>query len=145
MNADTLKTIYEEIYGPLDAPGKMKNLRELAGTLSQIAKRDKPWTHRYLNSLLNGDSGFRVTPELDIALRVLATKLDGANPLQARLVEITAYSINGSVAPGSIITGKSTRCPGCLVLFVPHNYFQVYCGPECPGRPRRGKAKKAAI
>lgn len=143
MNADTLRTIYEEIYGSLDAPGKMKNLRELAATLSQVAHREKPWTYRYLNSLLNGDSGFRVTPELNTALKVLGSKLDNANPLQARLVQITAFSINGNVEPGSIITGKSTRCPGCLALFVPHSNLQIYCGPECPGRPQRRKAKAA--
>lgn len=141
MNADILRTIYLEIYGPLNAPGKMRNLRELAATLSKIAKREKPWTHRYLNSLLNGDSGFRVTPELDIALRVLATKLDGANPLQARLVEITVYSVNGHTKPSSIILGESKRCKGCQVLMVPRVPWQDYCGKECPGRPKRKRAK----
>lgn len=139
-----LRELYKEIYGPLDGPGKMKNLAEMAANLSRIANRERPWTNRYLNSLINGNEGFALTEELYRALDAMAGKLDGANPLQAHLVEITAYSINGSVEPGSIITGKSTRCPGCLVLFVPHNYFQVYCGPECPGRPKR-KGRKAAL
>lgn len=143
-----LKSVYEDIYGPLDVPKrpgskpeKMNNLRELATTLSKIANREKPWTHRYLNSLLNGDSGFRVTSELDTALRVLTAKLDSSNPLEARLVEITVFSVNGHVQPTSIILGQSKRCKGCHALIVPKVPWQLYCGKECPGRPPKRKAK----
>lgn len=141
MNTDILRTIYLEIYGPLDRPGKMKNLRELATTLSEISKREKPWTHRYLNSLLNGDSGFRVTPELDTALRVLTAKLDSSNPLESRLVEITVFSVNGHVQPTSIILGQSKRCKGCHALIVPKVPWQQYCGKECPGKPKRKRER----
>lgn len=143
-NVELLEGVYTDLYGSLDAPGKMKNLRELADTLSKISNREKPWTHRYLNSLLNGDAGFRVTPELETALRVQADRLDGAHPLLARVVEITAYSINGSVQSGSIITGHSMRCV-CGTLFVPYHNLQKYCCKECPGRPAKRKAKAGGI
>jgi hypothetical protein len=136
METNLLEALYRELYGDPAAPGKMANLRELAVLLSDIVKREKPWTYRYLNSLLNGDAGFRVTPELEQALQVLATRLDNAHPLQAWLVKIEAYSINGAVQPGSIITGKSERC-ACGVLFVPHHHFQKYCCPQCPARVKK--------
>lgn len=136
MNANLLESLYRELYGDPSAPGKMANLRELAALLSDIAKREKPWTYRYLNSLINDDDGFRVTEELEQALRVLAARLDQAHPLKGWLVKIEAYSVDGAVQPGSIITGKSERCT-CGVLFVPHHGTQKYCCPKCPARAKK--------
>lgn len=137
MNADSLKQIYEETYGPLGESGKKKNLTELAETLSKIAGREPAWTWRMLNGIILGHKGFSVTKELGIAMEVFVAKSDGTHPLRPHLIEITAYSINGSVQPGSIITGKSTRCPGCLTWFVPYSNLQKYCSQVCPGRPKR--------
>lgn len=145
MNVDFLRSVYEDRYGPLDTtPGKLKNLEELAGTLSRIVEHEPAWTARYLNAILCGHKGFSVTRELGIAIQVMVDKLDDVHPLQARLVQITAYSVNGSVQPGSIITGHSMRCV-CGTLFVPHHNLQKYCCKECPGRPLKRKAKAAAI
>lgn len=142
--ANLLKLLYEEIYGPMKSKGKMNHLNELGKLLADGVGREAAWTAHHLNAVIMNYKGFAITPELETAIQVQAAKRDGANPLQAHLVEITAYSINGSVKPGSIITGTSTRCPGCLVLFVPHHNLQVYCGPECPGRPNRRRERKAA-
>lgn len=144
MNADSLKQIYLDTYGPLDAEGKKKNLIELAETLSRMVGHEPAWTWRTLNGILCGHKGFSVTKEMSTAMEVYRAKDDDIHPLQPRLIQITAFSINGSVASGSVITGKSTRCPGCLMLFVPHHNLQRYCTKECPGRPKR-KAKSSPI
>jgi hypothetical protein len=138
---DLLKSIYQAVYGDLSGPGRLSSLEELARALSKIAGKEPPWTARYLNSIILGHKGFSVTAELSQAIQVYAARLDEAHPLQALLVEITAYSINGRVRPGSIITGESKRCD-CGVLFVPHHPRQKYCCAECPQRPRPRPVKK---
>jgi hypothetical protein len=137
---DQLKSIYQHVYGDLSAPGRLASLEELAGALSKIVHKEPPWTARYLNSIILGHKGFTVTAELRQAIEVYAARLDDAHPLQALLVEITAFSINGSVQPGSIITGHSKRCD-CGLLFVPHHPRQKYCCLECPQKPGRKVAK----
>jgi hypothetical protein len=140
-NVDQLKSIYQAVYGDLTTPGRLASLDELAVALSKIAHKQPAWSGRYLNSIILGHKGFSVTAELAQAIQVYAARLDEAHPLQALLVEISAYSINGNVKPGSIITGISTRC-SCGVLFVPHHNFQIYCCPDCPARPRRKRPAK---
>lgn len=144
MNADSLRQIYEETYGPLSESGKKKNLTELAETLSKIAGHEPPWTWRTLNGIICGHKGFSVTKELSTAMEVFVAKSDGTHPLLPRLIKITAYSINGAVEPGSIITGKSIRCPGCLVWFVPYSNLQIYCSQVCPGRPPKRRREVRA-
>lgn len=133
MTQNTLIDIYKQVYGDLTAPGRLASLEELAATLSRIAGKEPAWTARYLNSVILGHKGFTVSAELSRTIQVYAARLDEAHPLQALLVEITAYSINGAVAPGSVITGKSRRC-ACGLLFVPHHPRQKYCTPACPAR-----------
>lgn len=140
--SNLLKSIYEELYGPVDGPGKMKNLEELAGTLSDLVKRERPWTARYLVSLLNGNAGFKVTHDLEVALYALAGRLDNQPPLQAHIVEIRAYSINGNVQAGSIVLGVSRRCPRCQTLFVGRVPWQKYCTADCREAIKREPTKK---
>jgi hypothetical protein len=139
-NIDQLKSVYQAVYGDLSTPGRLASLEELAVSLSKIVGKEPAWTARYLNSIILGHKGFSVSAELSHAIQVYAARLDEAHPLQALLVEITAYSINGSVQPGSIITGHSIRCV-CGLLYVPHHNLQRYCCKECPGRPPKRRAK----
>lgn len=140
-----LKDLYTEIYGQSDEDtqrgDKMKNLAELAQMLSDIVKRNPPWTARYLNSILRGHKGITVSDELQTALNGLAAQQDKINPLQAMIIKITAFSINGRVQPGSVITGESKRC-ACGVLFVPYSNLQKYCHKLCPQRPKRKTTKE---
>lgn len=134
-----LRQIYEEIYGPIgDTPdgNKRRNLLELSQRMARLSGRSETWSYRALNGAMNEQRGFTVTHEMEVSLQMIAAQLDQVNPLQALLIEITAYSINGAVRPGSIITGKSVRCI-CGLLFVPHHNLQRYCCKECPGRPKR--------
>jgi len=139
MDTELLTTIYQAVYGDLDAPGRLASLDELAASLSRIAGKSPAWSGRYLNSVILGHKGFRITNEMGMALQSYASRLDGMHPLQALLVEITCYSVGERVKPNSIITGESKRC-ACTVLFVPHHPRQKYCSKECPARVK-GKKK----
>ncbi|MCB0207695.1 MAG: hypothetical protein KDJ52_00105 [Anaerolineae bacterium] len=136
MPENLLTAVYREIYGDPGNPGKMKNLDELAATLSKIAQRDKPWTARYLNALLLGHKGFSITEELELALYTLAGRLDDQPPLQARARPIQVLTING-VLPGSIVLGHTKRCAGCQIPIVPTVPWQKYCCPECRAKTRK--------
>lgn len=145
MNAQFLRSIYEDVYGPLDAtPGKLKNLDDLAGKLSRIVEHTPPWSARYLNAILCGHKGFSVTKELGTAMQALVDQRDGAHPLRARLIEVSVFSVNGHVQHSSIILGQSKRCKGCQILIVPRVPWQQYCGKECPGRPLKRRYIKEA-
>lgn len=134
-----LQAIYEELYKD-STKSKRQNLEELGARMAKLVDRAEPWSYDSLRGTLKGNKGFAITKEMETALNMIMAQLDNAHPLQARLVQITAYSINGYVEPGSIITGKSERCV-CGVLFVRHHNFQRYCCRECPGR----KVKKTNL
>lgn len=127
-----LKTVYDELYHE-STKSQRHNLEELSSRMAKLVDRSEPWSYASMRGVINGHKGFALTPEMETALNMIMAQLDNAHPLQARLVQITAYSINGYVEPGSIITGKSERCV-CGVLFVRHHNFQRYCCRECPGR-----------
>lgn len=140
-----LKDLYETLYGPLDAPGhkKMKNLADMADSLSRIASRERPWTNRYLNSLIKGNEGFTITEELTRAIHILSARLDGQSEAQARSRAITVFTVNG-IEPESIVFGHTTRCY-CLLPVVFNHPARKYCFEECRLRAkleRRAKAVK---
>jgi hypothetical protein len=53
--ADRLTTLYKRLYAD---DITMANLTDLAGRLSRLAGKSRPWTGKYLHSLLRGYSGF---------------------------------------------------------------------------------------
>lgn len=128
--SNLLTSLYTEIYGPIDAPGKLKNLTELAATLSTLAAREKPWSGRYLNGVIMGHSGINSSAELNQAIEILAGQLDGQAPLQARARPMQLLVVNG-ITPGSVVLGHSVRCPGCQTPIVPRVPWQKYCTREC--------------
>ena len=122
-----LLDIYVEIFKS-DAI-TLKNLNDLAERLSKVAGHEPPWTGRYLNSILKGHKGFKMTKELDEAVVQLGMVLDGQSIIQAKLRPIQAYSINGNTPDGVIILGDSKRCDlgSCQVLFVKKSGNQRFC------------------
>lgn len=141
-----LKEVYTELYGDFDAADprqRNRNLEQLAARLSEIAHRESPWSRRHLLSVIKAIDGdpayklFRLTPDLADALtRLAAVAIDGDHPLAVLVKKIQAYSLNGNVTPGSILTGKTKACAGCGVLIVPHHPRQKYCHPGCKSRSR---------
>lgn len=142
MDVSYLQSLYDEVYK--DKPGRLNNLHELAIVLSNIVKREKPWSGIYLNNLLKGYDGFRITPELERAINALAGRLDSQPPLQALITkEVKVYSING-LEEGSIVLAHSRRCLNCLVLFVPVVHNQTYCCKECKKMARKERERNVS-
>jgi hypothetical protein len=138
MENDTvtlLCSIYQEIYGTKIT---MANLNNLADDLSLIAKRNRPWTGKFLHSLIKRYPGFIANGQLTAALTVLAARLDGLDEVQAQAKEVTVWAVND--LPGeTVILGKARRCatPGCQVWFVPSHPRQKYHSKGC-SRINRG-------
>lgn len=137
-----LKDLYEALYGPLDGPGKMKNLADMADSLSRIVNRERPWTNRYLNSLIKGNEGFTITEELERAIHILSAREDGQPEVQARSRAITVFTVNG-IEPESIVFGHTTRCY-CQLRVVFNHPNRKYCFEECRQRAKQER-KRAAL
>ena len=78
--------IYQEIYG---SKITMANLNELASDLSQLAGRTRPWTGKFLHSLIKGYPGFTTNGQLSQALNILSGRLNGLDKTQAQVKEVT--------------------------------------------------------
>ena len=124
-----LLDIYIEIYRT-DEISK-NNLVDLAARLSDIAHKSPPWSWRYLNSILKGHKGFKMTAELDKALLIMGAVIDGQHILEARAHPVMVYSQNGNVQEGSIILGRSFHCKHCQRLCVGKVPNQKFCCEEC--------------
>lgn len=144
MNAEILADLYNQTYAK-DKRGKKECLIELADTLSKIASRKRPWTWRFLFSLLNGDKGFSISPELERAIQIAGARLDGQPEIQARSRQITVFTVNG-IEPDSVVFGHTVLCY-CQKRVVFNHPGRKYCFEECRERARleRKEAKKALI
>jgi len=133
-----LKDLYTEIYGPIDGPGRLKNLDELGSRLAALVSKEKPFAARYLNGVLLGHKGMAPSAELQQAMAIMAGQMDGQHPLQAVASPVGVLGINGNIRPGSVVLGKSVLCPGCNLWFVPRVPWQKYCTTDC-GRQYRAR------
>ncbi len=130
-----LLNVYQTIYGESIT---MANLNELAATLSQIAQRDRPWTGKYLHSLLKGYAGFTATDKLIETLTIFQRQLAGEDEVMAHATKATVLAIH-PLSAQTVILGKAQYCatPGCLVQFVPTHPRQKYHSKPCARRGRR--------
>lgn len=141
MEAKTLAELYKQTYA-LDSRKKKDCLIELADKLSKIAGRKRPWTWRFLNSLLKGNEGFSISPEMERAIGIAERRLDGQPEVQARARAITVFTVNG-IEPESIVFGHTTRCY-CNLPVVFNHPNRKYCFEECRKLARQER-KKARI
>ena len=138
-----LLDVYQHLYGPKIT---LANLRELAQDLSQIARRERPWTGKFLHSIIKEYAGFSTNDQLSRALNILAARLDGVNEVQARAQEANGLLAINDLPPGTVILGQARRCalPGCMVLFVPTHPRQKYHSKQCAEAARRQKQPAVA-
>jgi hypothetical protein len=135
-----LLDLYQELYGSTIT---IANLNELASDLSQIVRRARPWTGKFLHSLIKGYSGFTVNGQLVEALTVLASRQDGVDEVRARAKETRVLTVNHLPAE-TVVLGRARRCatPGCRILFVPTHPRQKYHSKSCAEKSRRLKRTK---
>ncbi len=139
---ELLLHVYQDIYGPKVT---LANLNELAADLSRIAGRSRPWTGKFLHSLIKQYAGFSTNSKLIKALNILAAQLDGLNEVQARAQEMSGLLAVNDLPPGTVILGVAQRCaaPGCPVRFVPTHPRQKYHSKACAVLARRHKQQEA--
>jgi hypothetical protein len=124
-----LQNIYVRLYGQKIT---MANLDALAADLSRVIRRNRPWTGKFLHSLIKGYSGFKPNPQLLEALQVLTHRLDGVDEIQARTKQAQIRTLNDLPAE-TIVLGQARRCAGlgCNILFVPTHPRQKYHSKNC--------------
>jgi hypothetical protein len=141
--ATLLQEIYERVYGPKVT---ISNLDDLAADLSHVAERKRPWTGKFLHSLIKGYNGFRANEQLVEALHILRRRLNGADEIQARARQAHILALNELPAE-TIVLGKARRCaaPGCKVWFVPTHPRQKYHGKVCAHFARRKRRSQGEL
>jgi hypothetical protein len=136
-NRMSLAEMYQHMYGPQIT---MTNLDKMATDLSQIARRTRPWTGKFLHSLIKGYPGFSINNQLNDALTILASRLQHRNEVEAQINEVTVSAIN-DLPPGTVVLGQAQQCasPGCQTLFVATHPRQKYHSEYCRNMVRRLK------
>jgi hypothetical protein len=139
-NDKLLIEVYKAFYGPNIT---LANLNDLARDLSQVARRSRPWTGKFLHSLIKGYAGFSTNQELIAALHILVDRLEGSDEIQRRAKEATILTVN-DLPEGTIVLGPARRCatPGCRVFFVPVHPRQKYHSRNCAALSKRHKQAK---
>lgn len=134
-NRDLLINTYQAVYG---LEFTMVNLGEMAADLSNIAGRTRPWTGKFLHSLIKEYSGFKANDQLLKALTILNSRQHGEDEVKAQAKEATVLSVSDLPA-GTMILGEAKRCAalGCPVLFVPTHPRQKYHSKVCAKLGRR--------
>lgn len=113
---------------------------EFAQRLSDVARKDPPWTYRYIDGVLKGT--MKASPALLDAIMRLGALIDGAPVEVAKSTQVVVMAA-GTVAPGALILADSRRCanPGCRIEFVPRVPWQRCHSSEC-ARVVRGLRKE---
>ena len=121
----------------------MANLNELASELSQIVGRARPWTGKFLHSLIKGYPGFNANEKLEEALTVLANRQEDIDEVHSMAKETKVLTVN-HLPPETLILGHAQRCatPGCHILFVPTHPRQKYHSKNCAEKGRHQNRHK---
>ncbi|HSW62699.1 MAG TPA: hypothetical protein VLH56_05230 [Dissulfurispiraceae bacterium] len=131
-----LKTLIERFgFNPDEI--SVADLQMIADKLSHKVERVKPWTWRYLRSVLGKD--YAASGILAMAIESLLPMATNARELYDKAYAVQILAI-GNVKPGAVILADSHSCGflGCPVEFVPRAWNQRYCSPEC----RKAEAKR---
>ncbi len=118
--------------------GEVAFYQELAKRLSQIARKNKPWGWRYVQSVDHRTLGHPPSRRFLRAVEILAVEADGLPAFIADTEPVTVHARPGSVHPNAILLSESKPCanPTCIIHFIPRVPWQKYC-PRCAKLKRR--------
>jgi hypothetical protein len=131
----TDKTSYElsEILAIMGLPPSMKTFDTLAGDLSALARRAKPWTKKYVHSVYRRH--IAPSPEFAAAVEKLVQAASGAPAGVAGAAYVRVLADPRQVPEGVLIpaAARVIKCarPGCHVWFVRIHPRQKYHDPDC--------------
>lgn len=111
------------------------NLEIMAERLSQLANRQRPWTAKFLDSLIHEYRGFEDyhSEPLALALQILNHELN--NGTVAMVVSTSAVISHIPLPPGTVIQGEVKQCT-CGLWFVPKWHSQKYHDKKCKSKAR---------
>lgn len=143
VNANCTELVIKAYHLLYDDELSIVNLNDLAGRLSQMVNRDRPWTGKYLHSLIKGYAGFSPNQQLLDALVLLISHLENTDEVLERVQETTVLTVN-PLPPGTVILGEAQRCanPGCNIIFVPTHPRQKYHSKYCARAVQRQTSSK---
>jgi len=111
----------------------------LAQKLSEIVRKNSPWSWRYVYSVHTGSLG---PSKLFIqAVQALGGAIDGTPQVVAWSQEVTVFTPPGLVRGGSVILLASKPCagPGCNLMIVSRG---KYCSEDCKRAARKLRRSK---
>lgn len=108
----------------------VENLEDAATRLSRIARKDPPWTWRYIHQALYGKVA--VSKRLADAIMRLGAVFDDV-PEDISACEDVLIKAKGNVRPGALVLKDSRPCanPDCQIDFVPGHPLQRYHDAKC--------------
>lgn len=118
------------------------DLQALAERLTKYAPvtgRKAKWGKDYLDNVIKG----RLEPSGALAQAVFAMlQSKRGTPKAWAVARPVLLSVVGNVKPGALVSVDSRDCknPACARPFIPVNYFQRYCTPECRPEKKRTNA-----
>jgi hypothetical protein len=117
--------------------GEVAFYQELAKRLSEIARKEKPWGWRYIQSVDHGTLGHPPSRRFLRAVAILAAEVDGLPAFVADTEPVMVHARPGSVHPNAILLAESKPCayPACTIHFIPRVPWQKFC-------PRHAKLKR---
>jgi hypothetical protein len=140
MMKNELHSLFEALRPSWGKNGEVAFYDQLAKRLSQIARKNKPWGWRYVQSVDHGTLGHPPSRRFIRAAEVLAAEVDGLPAFIAETEPITIHARPGSVHPNAILLSESKLCanPTCTIHFIPRVPWQKYCPRHATAAARRG-------
>lgn len=132
MSQNDLHSLFDALRPSWGKKGEVAFYQELAKRLSEIARKEKPWGWRYVQSVEHGTLGHAPSRRFLQAVAVLAAESDGVPEFVAETEAVMVYARAGAVHPNSILLAESKGCanPTCKIHFIPRVPWQKYC-PRC--------------
>jgi hypothetical protein len=118
-------------------------LQSLADRLCAFAPktgRKAKWGRDYLDNVLKG----RLDPSTALFQAVMAMmQTIAGTPDVWAMARPMQLSVSASVKPGALVAVNSRDCAfaACGRPFIPVNFFQRYCSPECRERRKQARGK----
>jgi hypothetical protein len=137
MMKNDLRPLFQSLRPFWGKKGEVAFYQELAKRLSRIARKDKPWSWRYVQSVDHDTLGHPPSKLFLRAIQILTAEIDGLPAFIAETEAVTVYARAGAVHPNAIVIGESKGCanPTCTIYFIPRVPWQKYC-PRCAGKRR---------
>jgi len=138
MGKNDLQRLFDTLRSAWGKNGEVAFYQELATRLSKIARTDKPWGWRYVQSVDHGTLGHPPSRRFLRAVEILFAEMDGLPAFVADTEPVMVHARPGSVHPNSILLAESKPCanPTCTIHFIPRVPWQKYC-PRCAKLKRR--------